>query len=53
MQNIINKNSIGKFHGYQEWYFKGKLSSRGVIKNDKRIGYTEIYDYNTTNFYIR
>ena len=60
-EDIINKNSNGEYHGYQEWYLRDKIYYRGIRKNDNRIGYTEWfriglterYDGKETNFYIR
>ncbi len=55
-KDIINKNSKGQMHGYQEWYWDGKLSLRGNAKNGKMGGYREWHGYNgkiySLKFYI-
>jgi hypothetical protein len=54
MKNIINKNTIGEYHGYQEWYFGFKIYLRGYIKKGEQIGYQEKHGHTKkTNFLIK
>ena len=41
MEDIINKNEKGDFHGYQKRYWMGMLEYRGNRKNYHAIGYQE------------
>jgi len=43
-KNIINYNSKGEVHGYQEWYYGG-LHVKGFIHNEIGIDYQEFYYY--------
>ncbi len=43
MKSIINKNDKGQWHGYQEWYFDGKLYFKGFWYNGIRVNYDEHY----------
>ncbi len=43
MKDIKNLNSKGQWHGYQEWYFEGKLYFKGFFYNGELIDYDEIY----------
>ncbi len=55
MKSIINKNDKGQWHGYQEWYFDGKLYFKGFFNNDIEVDYEELYYSNgklEINFYI-
>lgn len=53
MKNIINRNSKGEIHGYQELYWnKTKLAFKGKRKNDKPIGYGEYHYNKKTRYYI-
>ena len=50
MKSIINKNSKGQKHGYQEWYpnTSNKITYRANYKNSRVIGYSELhYMYQT------
>lgn len=51
-KNIVNKNTIGDYHGYQEWY-SDRLFYRCIYKNGDQIGYEEWHNAKQTNFYIR
>ena len=43
-KNIVNKNSKGKYHGYQEWYWgNGNLWWRCNDINNLEDGYQELY----------
>jgi len=48
---IINRNSRGERHGYQEQYFH--LFLRGNFKNGVFIGYIEWCDAKQIYFYIK
>jgi hypothetical protein len=53
-QVIRNKNDKGQYHGYQEWYFNGKIiAHRYIVRNGQNIGYSEWHGFKKTNFYIR
>jgi hypothetical protein len=53
MKNIINRNSKGEYHGYQEWYWKDNtLRNRGNCNNGKLIGYSEYHVIKQTIFNI-
>ena len=39
--DIINYNSKGLPHGYQELYLNGSLFVRGNSKNNRDVGYNE------------
>ena len=53
-KNITNRNTKGQRHGYQEFHWNGKLSLRTNYKNDKFIGYQEVYySSEITIYYIR
>ena len=53
-KDIINKNSKGYLHGYQEWYGNDDvLIIRGIAKNYETIGYQEWHRAKKTNFHIR
>jgi len=44
----------GRFHGYQEWYWKsGEIMSRCKYIHGLRIGYQERHGIEETNFYIK
>ncbi len=44
MKNIINRNSKGKYHGYQERYHMGsKLWFKCFYNNDMVVDYQEFY----------
>ncbi len=45
MKEIINKNSKGQWHGYQEWYTRGKLCFKGFYNNNIKVDYEEFYYY--------
>ena len=55
--NIINYNSEGEYHGYQERYWCDKLYYRANWRYDCCIGYEEYHSeyhlYETTRFHIR
>ena len=53
MKTIINRNSKGEYHGYQEWYYHQKLGYRGKWKNGLEIGYEESHTWKHTIYYIR
>ena len=54
MNNITNTNYKGQYHGYQERYWSDKLGYRTNYKNDKFIGYQEVYySSEITIYYIR
>lgn len=55
MKNIININSKGQHHGYQEIYFDGSdlLWYRCTAKNNYFINYTEEHSWEQTIFYIK
>jgi len=52
-KDIEETDSNGLYHGYQEWYMYGKLSSRLLMKHGDEIGYEEYHGAKSTNFYIR
>ncbi len=55
MKDIINKNSKGQHHGYQEWYSGGKLFYKGFYNNGVDVDYEEFYNINfklIKSFYI-
>jgi antitoxin component YwqK of YwqJK toxin-antitoxin module len=56
MKDIINLNSKGKLHGYQEQYCPdGKLYFKGFYNNGIQVDYEEFYNYNSKlekGFYI-
>lgn len=55
-EDIITKNSKGKWHGYQERYdTDGKLWLRATIKNNFDCGYLEYHTKprSVTRFHIR
>jgi hypothetical protein len=54
-KNIINYNSKGKSHGYQQGinFFNGKLSFRANFKNGSGIGYVETHRFVQTLYIIR
>jgi hypothetical protein len=54
MKNIINRNSKGEYHGYQEWYWKDNtLVVRLNYKNGNEIGYEELHVLKKTRYYIK
>ena len=54
MKNIINTNSKGQRHGYQEWYWDDNtLRYKGNCNNGKLIGYSEFHTIKEINFYIK
>ena len=53
MEDIINKNEKGDFHGYQKRYWRGMLEYRGIRKNHHSIGYQEYHTIKKTKFYIK
>ncbi len=56
MKDIINLNSKGKWHGYQEYYwYDGKLYHKGFCYNNIKVDYEEYYLLNgelEKSFYI-
>jgi len=53
-KDIINFNSKGQYHGYQEWYNGiGNLGARSQCKNHVFIGYHEWHVDKQTVFFIR
>ena len=55
MKNIINRNSKGQLHGYQQglFWFNNKIAHRFNKRNDMIIGYTEWHAIKETEYYIR
>jgi len=51
--DIKPTDSNGKFHGYQEWYWTGKVVLRGNYIHGNCIGYRENHNMKSTNFFIR
>ena len=48
-KDIMNKNSKGEYHGYQEMYWtKGNVWCRGEDKHNRNSGYREWYHLNDT-----
>jgi hypothetical protein len=45
MESIINRNDKCKLHGYQEFYFHGKLYLKCFFYNGKLDDYEERYCY--------
>ena len=60
-KQIINYNTEGEYHGYQQWYGgDNELWLRGKQKNGLEIGYEEVNwenaiggEHTEVNFYIR
>jgi hypothetical protein len=58
-KDITNKNPMGQYHGYQEWYsfydnsIIHKLSYRAIWNNGKRIRYIECHLQQKTTYYIK
>ena len=56
-ENIENRytNKSGRviYHGYQEWYWKDKLTLRVTRKNNRNIGYEEYHGINITKYNIK
>ena len=53
-KEIQPKNSKGKFHGYQEWYWDiecNRLWHRGKYKNGNPIGYEDYHSDERTHRY--
>jgi hypothetical protein len=51
--SIENKNTIGEYHGYQEWYWMDNtLFFRGNGKNGQSIGYCENHSDKTIRYHI-
>ncbi len=42
-KDITNRNSKGKYHGYQEWYLVGNLWYKCFYNNGVDIDYAEGY----------
>ncbi len=54
MRDIININSKGQYHGYQQGHWDGnKIAYRFNKINDWIIGYTEYHSSKHTAYYIR
>ena len=52
-QDIVNRNNLGKPHGFQEWYWSGELAGRCMCKNSISVGYREHHMIKETKFIIR
>ena len=54
MKNIVTRNSIGQYHGYQEWYtnIDEILLLRGTYKKSEPIHYEEWHAVKETRYYI-
>ena len=53
MKNIINFNSKGQHHGYQQGCLNNIIYHRFNKINDKIIGYTEWHAIKETEYYIK
>ena len=54
MRDIININSKGQRHGYQQGFWvNNKIAHRYNKRNDGIIGYTEWHAIKETEYYIR
>jgi hypothetical protein len=54
MKDIINKNKIFQYHGYQECYGdNNEIIHRGNWRNNKMNGYIEWYGIKETEFHIK
>jgi hypothetical protein len=54
MKDIININSKGQYHGYQQGHWvNNKIVHRFNKINDWIIGYTEWHAIKETEYYIR
>lgn len=54
MRDIINRNSKGQRHGYQQGFWvDNKTAHRYNKRNDVIIGYTEWHAIKETEYYIR
>jgi len=52
-KDIEPKDKNCRFHGYQEWYYSGKLTFRSKYIHGIVIGYQEWHSAKRTNFFIR
>ena len=51
-KDILNYNSKGEPHGYQQSFYVNKLLFRATYKNMKYLGYREWHGMKQTEFYI-